>query len=245
MKGLIIDRPWIDYILDGNKTWEMRSGDTRTRGLIALIAKGTGRIVGLADLVDSIGPIDEITWRAHADRHRIPLNQYESTKRWDHAWVLDRVRPLSMPVAYEHPSGAVIWVSLDPALETECLASIAPANSASPLPPADPSRKTLPTSNRQSGSGPSAGFLPQIAGDEMVPVAADGTWFSPRLARNGVYTIGAKDEERRVTSYTQALDDLKRMRTPHWRRPNPAGNWGIVAGVTWQSARTLRPFPSN
>ena len=27
-KGLIIADPWIDYILDGKKTWEMRSSET-------------------------------------------------------------------------------------------------------------------------------------------------------------------------------------------------------------------------
>jgi hypothetical protein len=39
--GLVIDKPWIDLILDGKKTWEMRSTLTKKRGKIALIRKGS------------------------------------------------------------------------------------------------------------------------------------------------------------------------------------------------------------
>ncbi|MBF4307663.1 ASCH domain-containing protein, partial [Vibrio anguillarum] len=39
-KGLIVDQPWIDLILDGQKCWEMRSHTTHFRGDFALIQKG-------------------------------------------------------------------------------------------------------------------------------------------------------------------------------------------------------------
>ena len=37
MKALIVREPWIDLILDGHKTWELRTQPTSIRGRIALI----------------------------------------------------------------------------------------------------------------------------------------------------------------------------------------------------------------
>ena len=51
LRGLIIDEPFISEILNGSKTWEMRSRHTDRRGLIALIAKGSGAVVGAATLI--------------------------------------------------------------------------------------------------------------------------------------------------------------------------------------------------
>ena len=56
-KGLVIKSPAIDKILLGIKTWEMRSKSTQVRGPIALIKKGSGQIVGIANLVDVKGPL--------------------------------------------------------------------------------------------------------------------------------------------------------------------------------------------
>jgi hypothetical protein len=49
VKGLIIDEPWIGYIISGTKTWEMRSRNTVRRGRIALIQKGSKMVIGVAD----------------------------------------------------------------------------------------------------------------------------------------------------------------------------------------------------
>lgn len=75
MKGLIIDEPWIGKILRGEKVWEMRTTATAVRGRIALIRKGSGTVVGTANLIDSIGPLDMIACRAHRDKHTIPSGQ--------------------------------------------------------------------------------------------------------------------------------------------------------------------------
>lgn len=77
----------------------------------------------------------------------------------------------------------------------------------------------------------------------FVPVANDGSVFSPDLRRSGKghdggYTIGAKGSERVITGFDDALEELKRMETPRWRRPNSeSGNWGIVSGQTWKRVR--------
>ncbi|TLP42179.1 hypothetical protein FDK21_20150 [Cohaesibacter sp. CAU 1516] len=68
-----------------------------------------------------------------------------------------------------------------------------------------------------------------------VPVAADGSCFGPDLARNGHFTVGAKGEEKKYDSFEAALDALTKMDKPRWRRPNSAGNWGIVSGNAWKS----------
>jgi hypothetical protein len=42
MKGLIVKSPWIELILEGKKTWEIRGSNTKIRGPIALIKSGSG-----------------------------------------------------------------------------------------------------------------------------------------------------------------------------------------------------------
>jgi hypothetical protein len=54
MKGLIIKEPWISLILSRKKTRELRSRDTRVRGRIALIRKGSGTVIGVAELVGTL-----------------------------------------------------------------------------------------------------------------------------------------------------------------------------------------------
>ncbi|PTV93648.1 hypothetical protein C8J27_11313 [Rhodobacter aestuarii] len=76
---------------------------------------------------------------------------------------------------------------------------------------------------------------PDFADDVVfVPVAADGSHFHPGLARGGKFMVGAKGEEVQYASFDEALIALHKMATPRWRRPNEAGNWGIVSGRDWK-----------
>lgn len=76
---------------------------------------------------------------------------------------------------------------------------------------------------------------PDFSGEVVfVPVAADGSHFHPGLARGGKFMIGAKGEEVSYPSFNEALSALQKMATPRWRRPNEAGNWGIVSGRDWK-----------
>lgn len=64
----------------------------------------------------------------------------------------------------------------------------------------------------------------------VVPVAADGTWFSPACRQGAAFKIGPKFQEQKIEDYWQALDVLiNQMSVPKWRRRNEAGNWGIVS----------------
>jgi hypothetical protein len=67
----------------------------------------------------------------------------------------------------------------------------------------------------------------------FVPVARDGSVFHPGLQRGGGYTIGTKGDEATLATFEEALAALHRMPDPAWRRPNAAGNWGLVKGVEW------------
>jgi hypothetical protein len=115
---LIIDTPHIDNILSGKKTWEMRSTATKQRGLVALIRKGSGVVAGVAEIMDSKGPLSKDEMLANLSKHLISKERIESgvVEKWKHAWVMARAQPLPRAVRYTHPSGAVIWVNLDAAV---------------------------------------------------------------------------------------------------------------------------------
>jgi hypothetical protein len=117
LKALIVDEPWMSHILKGDKTWEMRKTQCKIRGPVALIRKGSGQVVGIAEVIGSLPPITSLAEFAAAEpKHRIPpVRQPRSfADGWRNPWVLAKARPLARPVPYRHPSGAVIWVNLEP-----------------------------------------------------------------------------------------------------------------------------------
>lgn len=111
MKGLIIKKPWIDYILNGDKVWEIRGIKTKTRGKIELIQSGSGLVVGCCEIVDCI----EITlqnYKQNVNKHCVANTDalpYKNT----YAWVLKNPKRYEQPRKYKHPNGAIIWVNLD------------------------------------------------------------------------------------------------------------------------------------
>lgn len=68
-----------------------------------------------------------------------------------------------------------------------------------------------------------------------VPFAADGSCFNPTLRRTRMekFTVGVRGQEVTVDTFEAAVDYLRDMKVAHWRRPNAAGNWGLVAAVRW------------
>ncbi|KDN94668.1 hypothetical protein EI16_12275 [Hydrogenovibrio marinus] len=109
MRGLIVRKPWIDFILENIKPWEMRTQDAKKiRGRIALIEQGTGLIVGETNLVDSIPGMSHEELITHTDKHLIEDEQL--LKKWNVAWVLENSKRYEQPIRYIHPPGAVIWV---------------------------------------------------------------------------------------------------------------------------------------
>lgn len=126
-KAIIIDEPWISLISSGEKTWEMRKSGCKYRGTVGLIRKGSGQVVGVARIVDSLLPLSTSeAYAAGEPRHRIPEARQEQARRdgWNTPWVLADARPLAEPVSYRHPSGAVIWVNLDPKVTSDIAAQL-------------------------------------------------------------------------------------------------------------------------
>jgi len=119
LSGLLIRSPYIDWILAGTKTWEIRGSSTSKRDRIALIQSGTGTVVGVADLVGVEGPL---TRRELANNARkLGLKKTGTLRplpyRRTFAWVLKNARKLKTPVRYRHPYGCIIWVNLGPGVQ--------------------------------------------------------------------------------------------------------------------------------
>ncbi len=119
LPALLIQSPWIDKILARTKTWEMRGSRTTKRGRIGLIQSGSGTVIGLANLVNVVGPLTRAQFIANAKKIGPTRSEalgglpYKRT----FAWVVRNPRRLKNPVPYRHPYGAIIWVRLTPAVE--------------------------------------------------------------------------------------------------------------------------------
>jgi hypothetical protein len=119
LSGLLIRSPYVDWILAGSKTWEIRGSSTAKRGRIALIQSGTGTVIGVADLVGVVGPLTLRELAANA--RKLGLKEPETSGplpyRKTFAWVLKDARKLKTPVRYRHPYGCIIWVKLGPGVQ--------------------------------------------------------------------------------------------------------------------------------
>src|SRR4051812_26538892 len=90
--------PWIDLILAGKKTWEIRSKPNQRTGRIALCRRG-GPIVGTCAIGASI-PLANQAFDQHFDQHRVAravLNGFYAGKPV-FAWPLSDVRPIAPPI---------------------------------------------------------------------------------------------------------------------------------------------------
>lgn len=64
--ALLIHPSPLQKILNGSKTWEIRGRRAKKCEQIALIQKGSGTVVGVADLVDAVGPLTRSQFVANA-----------------------------------------------------------------------------------------------------------------------------------------------------------------------------------
>lgn len=110
-RGLIIRQPWIELILSGKKTWEMRSRPTSVRGRIALIESGTRMVVGECWIVHSSNnPVSHQEARDTINQHHVC--DISLLEKWCFAWELKFAKRYKKPIPYTHPMGAVVWVDL-------------------------------------------------------------------------------------------------------------------------------------
>lgn len=113
MRGLIIKQPYVGRILEGKKTWELRSGRANIRERIGLIEAGTSTVVGECDLVDCIPvQVSPAGLKETQAFHGLLENEYYLTKKYRWAWVLENVARYDEPIRYAHTPGAQMWVRL-------------------------------------------------------------------------------------------------------------------------------------
>ena len=114
MKALIIKKRWLDLILAGRKSWELRGSRTKNLGRIGLIESGSGKVMGICKLVEVRGPLSVAELKRTSSRHGVPPRDIgaRSPYKRTYAWVLESPRRLRRPRAYRHPQGAVIWVNV-------------------------------------------------------------------------------------------------------------------------------------
>lgn len=110
-RALIIRSPHIEKILEGTKSWEMRSTKTVVRGRIALIRGGSCQIVGLATMYGSLPALTEDRWEATRQWHQV--EDLELLRKWKFPWQMIDPQKLETPIPYQHPRGAVLWVDLE------------------------------------------------------------------------------------------------------------------------------------
>jgi len=111
LSAIPIREPWIGMILDGDKTWEIRSKFTKKIGPVALIRSGSGTVVATATLAKVIELTSSICSK---NARKMGMSVSEALDCFGYyAWVLEDVIAFKRPVPYIHPSGAVTWVSLD------------------------------------------------------------------------------------------------------------------------------------
>lgn len=126
MRALLIRHPWIDKILDGEKTWEIRGSKTSVRETIALVPSGSGTVVGVCDVIDCVGPLTGESFFQNAKKAgMLPIEANLGWYRKTYAWVLEKPLYLRHPIPYQHPSGAVIWVRLDDTVGRKILKELA------------------------------------------------------------------------------------------------------------------------
>jgi hypothetical protein len=97
-------------------------------GRIGLIRKGSGEVVGLADLVDAKAPLRTRKEYAATARYHCttsPADQAEAfADCYRTPWVLAQAQKLPCPVRYKHPSGAIIWVRLAPSVQRQIVVQL-------------------------------------------------------------------------------------------------------------------------
>jgi hypothetical protein len=46
---LVVAEPWASMLVNGDRTWELRTTSTKVRGPVGIAGKGTGTIIGKVD----------------------------------------------------------------------------------------------------------------------------------------------------------------------------------------------------
>lgn len=101
-RGIVIQKPWIDKILDGAKTWELRKDICHLRGPL-LLAEGS-RFHGCVNLQDCV-LLEQDMLDRNGDKHCVGADVLANAN-FKYAWILSEPLRFEVPVDYRHPQGA-------------------------------------------------------------------------------------------------------------------------------------------
>ena len=225
------------------------STQSKFRGAFGLIRKGSGQVIGIANLNEVSGPYNNTELAQHFNHHQVGGEITSSADyKWRYAWELSEIKTLAHPVPYIHKSGAVTWVELDD-LAVESIAKqqgyglkdvpspkdrIVEDAKVARLAPVSVEVSRIPSVDNVKNKRSANSSVPVQSANGFVPVAKDGSRFTLETCNSkGVYTVGEKGDEKKFRNYLDALAYLKTMSKAKWRRPNSNANWGIVSAVGW------------
>lgn len=218
--GLIIAKPWIDLILGGEKTWEMRSKPYKKTGYIALIGKGTRSVLGIAKIDGYSGKLSLAELKQSEKKHRVPASKYESSDyKWFVAMYLSHIVSFAKPIPYEPRAGAVIWVKL--AEQISVLEEIQ-KRLVSPM----PSKATSDTTRYVANVENSKLWLSKLMAKKTVvreaqgkiPMSSDGALYDKdNVIKDGLIHLRKGKYEYRFESYIKSLGALRRDPKLEWK----------------------------
>ena len=108
--ALTIKKKWLDLILAGTKTWEIRGTSTAFRGFIHFAESGSGQLRGRAQLV-GCRQLNRRKFMKYQHKHQVPNAEMVTYKNiW--AWILKDAEPYENSFHYSHTQGAVIFVKV-------------------------------------------------------------------------------------------------------------------------------------
>ena len=114
VSALTLKQEWLDLILTGSKTWEIRSQPTNKRERVALAQSGTTVLRGDVEIVNCV-PLDAQSFVTSIDKHCVPQNRHTEViggYAKIFAWELARPRRYRTPISYKRMPGQVGWVNL-------------------------------------------------------------------------------------------------------------------------------------
>jgi hypothetical protein len=106
MDGFVVLEPYATMIIDGLKSWELRSRRppaSKVGRRIYLLS--SGEILGVVKIASFSGPLSQEDLQAHFPEHRV-----RGPKPGQYAWKLEVVRRFARRRRYLHPRGARIWL---------------------------------------------------------------------------------------------------------------------------------------
>ena len=110
-RALVVKKKWLDLILAGRKTWEIRGSSTCKRGWIHLAeSQAGGKLMGRVRLVKCFS-VTPTMFKQHRNHHCVPCWNMLPYKT-PHVWVLEDAERFEKPFEYEHKKGAVIWADV-------------------------------------------------------------------------------------------------------------------------------------